>query len=181
LESIVTKKIIKIRFLISLLAASMASACKPVESVKEVIYHGSIKGVEACMNTNATELLEKEQLRLICTTEHQRPMSGASNLNGNGYLSEEGLKANVTNKNEDRIITEITFIVEIYDENGKLNSYFLTADTWLPPNSTVETSAKFEIEPEANLQVPWCESAQITSGQKSCRDWGIVTAKAITF
>jgi hypothetical protein len=169
------------RSILPLVAFSLLAACKPIAEVKEAVFHGSLKGVEACMSANDTVLLKQEHVRLICIKDHQEKMQQTHKIQGKARADETGIEAIIENESDDVIVTEITFEVYLYGDKGSKETVVASANTWIAPNSTEEVSASFDDEAELDHSAPWCDHDMPEVDLKNCRLWDIVAARTVDF
>jgi small nuclear ribonucleoprotein (snRNP)-like protein len=171
----------KFRLFLPFAAVLVLGGCKPIELVKEALYSGTLKGVEACMNVNDTDLLSENQIRSMCTKEQQVTMRDWYRLQGKARFDEDRIIAQVDNQSEENIVTEITFMVEVFDSDGRRRTVSTTENTWIAPNSSAQVSASFRYTDGVNLAAPWCESGASSSELRGCKNWDIESAKAVRF
>ena len=157
--------------------------CKPVAVVVESLFQGSLRGLDACMEANASSFLDREDVRAVCVTKHQRPMNprDLEHLQGEARLQGRTLTATLTSSFTDRIISQVKLGVSVYDAAGEVSFVPSYASTWLLPGETVEvTTVHRELSPE-DQALGWCDDALAYDARRSCKTWDIFHARAIFF
>lgn len=163
-----------------LVAGWMLLGGKPTEVAKEVFWHGSVLGVEACVKIKATELVQETHTRNACARKHEQElMPWSLDLSGHAGVGPEGLSGNVTSSSPDRLVTEVTFVVLTFDSKGEESEYLLPARMWLAPGEKADFSAEFKRRLKNEIPKDWCDENREGQDLKSCKTWGIRSAKGL--
>ncbi|MGI3166404.1 hypothetical protein [Pseudooceanicola sp. 200-1SW] len=157
--------------------------CKPVAVVVESLFQGSLRGLDACMEANASSFLDREDVRAICVSKHQQPMTPRELEHLQGVARSQGrtMTATISSTFSDRIISQVNLMVYRYDEAGEVATARSNASTWLLPGERVEVSAELMDLSTEDQALGWCDDALAFDARRSCKTWDIFYARAISF
>ena len=153
---------------------------RPVHRAKEIVYSGSVAGVEACTEVRKSELLALEAVRTFCARKHQRSIRlSEAQLSGRAIIETQAISGSITNGSNGLVISEIELEAFILDSDGNETSHRAATETWVGPGEEIEFRAEFEERDIADLPETWC--SRFEEGEKAvdCKSWGVRSAKGV--
>lgn len=157
------------------------TGCKPVqEVVNDTLYHGTLAGAEKCIELKATTLVSADNVKQACVAKFQdtAPGSVRYNIEGRGrpeiFFNKKVFSANLENKNQDFVVTEIEIEIQRLDATGGVEKrYYARRSVWLEPGAR---GFSFQSDEVPNAPDDWKSMVDC----EGCWTWFVSSAKGLS-
>ena len=165
--------------LVVLLAVGFA----PIErATNEVLRHGSLTGVENCIEYSKSDLLSGDAVKAACVRAFEKPLYSSESATGRaGPSFFQGIvrwTGNLENKTSDHVTTWVAISVSVYGEDGSEREFSADTSIWIDPLRSADFSVTLRaLELSILDDIEFCE---LTDDEpKSCMSWGVTDVRGL--
>ena len=165
------------------LVAALTIGIEPVQRlVNEASNHGTLRGVEKCMDYAKSELLSQEAVKASCVESFHVTLYIPELATGKARPRVDqgiaGWEGTLENKTADHVTTWVKIGVSIYDADGKEQQAFAETPLWIDPMGKATFQVELpDIKAEQLESIEYCDLDE--QAPKSCMSWGVTDIKGL--